>query len=155
MLCREGFLSNTERRMILMSTAFSIKLGDVFHRFLYNHIKQYCAYKTIPTTYLQHCLEHCCKLWTTRKRKEIPIRRPLQEYILHKLIKNLGKQNKSNLTDSQIFVLVKSYLALLEVNTAHVTITTIHRLLSSLSNENANCLLLTFFWSFGLGVFLS
>lgn len=31
-----------------MSAAFSIKLADVLHRFLYHHIKQQdCTYKTI------------------------------------------------------------------------------------------------------------
>lgn len=48
MFCKGGFLSNTGCRVISMSAAFSIKLGDVLHRFLYNHIKQqYCTYKTI------------------------------------------------------------------------------------------------------------
>lgn len=36
-----------------MSAAFSIKLGDVVHKFLYNHIKLYCTYKAYPTIYLQ------------------------------------------------------------------------------------------------------
>lgn len=78
----------------------------------------------------------------------------MQEYILCKLIKQLKKQ-KSNLTDSLIFVLVKSYLSLLEVNTAHFTITITHQLLSRISNENANCLLLKHSQGFGLGIFLS
>lgn len=131
-----------------MSVVFSIKLCDVLHRFLYNRIKQYYTYRTNPTIYLRYCLEHCCELSTTRKRKAKDQLGDLCKDILcivNKKVRETEQDISCRLAD---FVLVRSNVSLLQVNTAHTVITITHRLLHKLYSENANCFLLKHSWFF-------
>lgn len=122
-----------------MSAVFSITLCDVLHRFLYNYIKQYHTYRTNPTIYLQYCLERCCELWTTRKRKEKDQLGDFCKDILCVVNKKVGETEQDLSCKFIDFVSVRPSMSLLQVNTACFIITITHRLLHKLSNENANC----------------
>lgn len=113
---------------------FSLTFFYTIKLLFFPWIKQYSTYRTNPTIYLQYSLEHCCDLWTTRKRKGKDQLGDLCKDILCIVNKTIGETKEDLFCKFKYVVSVRSNVSSLQVNITLSTISIAHRLLHKLPN---------------------